>query len=64
MSSEELEEMNRGLQNMNESAESITASSIKSTDIAGEGGQLVEKTASQMNVIDQSVKKRECHQCT
>ncbi|MEK4847306.1 methyl-accepting chemotaxis protein [Bacillus sp. FSL W8-0183] len=58
-SSEELEEMNRGLQNMNESAESITASSIKSTEIAGEGGQLVEKTASQMNVIDQSVKKAE-----
>lgn len=59
LSSVELEEMNRGLQNMNESAESITASSIKSTDIAGEGGQLVEKTASQMNVIDQSVKKAE-----
>lgn len=59
LSSEELEEMNRGLQNMNDSAESITASSIKSTDIAGEGGQLVEKTASQMNVIDQSVKKAE-----
>ncbi|KPN14389.1 chemotaxis protein [Bacillus australimaris] len=59
LSSEELEEMNRGLQHMNESAESITASSIKSTDIAGEGGQLVEKTASQMNVIDQSVKKAE-----
>ncbi|AVM25199.1 methyl-accepting chemotaxis protein [Bacillus pumilus] len=58
-SSDELEEMNRGLQHMNESAESITASSIKSTDIAGEGGQLVEKTASQMNVIDQSVKKAE-----
>ncbi|GAB1307102.1 methyl-accepting chemotaxis protein McpB [Bacillus altitudinis] len=58
-SSEELEEMNRGLQHMNESAESITASSIKSTEIAGEGGQLVEKTASQMNVIDQSVKKAE-----
>ncbi|MBR3207341.1 MAG: methyl-accepting chemotaxis protein, partial [Bacillus sp. (in: Bacteria)] len=57
LSSVELEEMNRGLQHMNESAESITASSIKSTDIAGEGGQLVEKTASQMNVIDQSVKK-------
>ncbi|MEH7651416.1 methyl-accepting chemotaxis protein [Bacillus safensis] len=59
LSSVELEEMNRGLQNMNESAESIAASSIKSTDIAGEGGQLVEKTASQMNVIDQSVKKAE-----
>ncbi|MEK5298310.1 methyl-accepting chemotaxis protein [Bacillus sp. FSL R5-0659] len=59
LSSVELEEMNRGLQNMNESAESITASSIKSTDIAGEGGKLVEKTASQMNVIDQSVKKAE-----
>ncbi|MDR0125315.1 chemotaxis protein [Bacillus sp. LLTC93] len=59
LSSGELEEMNRGLQHMNESAESITASSIKSTDIAGEGGQLVEKTASQMNVIDQSVKKAE-----
>ncbi|KAB3536407.1 methyl-accepting chemotaxis protein [Bacillus safensis] len=59
LSSIELEEMNRGLQHMNESAESITASSIKSTDIAGEGGQLVEKTASQMNVIDQSVKKAE-----
>ncbi|MDI4568918.1 methyl-accepting chemotaxis protein [Bacillus altitudinis] len=58
-SSVELEEMNRGLQHMNESAESITASSIKSTEIAGEGGQLVEKTASQMNVIDQSVKKAE-----
>ncbi|KSU74846.1 methyl-accepting chemotaxis sensory transducer with TarH sensor [Bacillus altitudinis] len=58
-SSEELEEMNRGLQHMNESAESITASSIKSTEIAGEGGQLVEKTASQMNVIDQTVKKAE-----
>nr|WP_226567391.1 methyl-accepting chemotaxis protein [Bacillus stratosphericus] len=58
-SSVELEEMNRGLQHMNESAESITASSIKSTDIAGEGEQLVEKTASQMNVIDQSVKKAE-----
>lgn len=58
-SSDELEEMNRGLQHMNESAESITASSIKSTDIAGEGGQLVEKTASQMNIIDQSVKKAE-----
>ncbi|KRV44071.1 chemotaxis protein [Bacillus sp. TH007] len=58
-SSEELEEMNRGLQHMNESAESITTSSIKSTEIAGEGGQLVEKTASQMNVIDQSVKKAE-----
>lgn len=59
LSSVELEEMNRGLQHMNQSAESITASSIKSTDIAGEGGQLVEKTASQMNVIDQSVKKAE-----
>lgn len=59
LSSVELDEMNRGLQHMNESAESITASSIKSTDIAGEGGQLVEKTASQMNVIDQSVKKAE-----
>ncbi|MFP7464734.1 methyl-accepting chemotaxis protein [Bacillus safensis] len=59
LSSVELEEMNRGLQHMNESAESITASSIKSTDIAGEGGQLVEKTASQMNIIDQSVKKAE-----
>ncbi|AOZ89534.1 chemotaxis protein [Bacillus xiamenensis] len=58
-SSDELEEMNRGLQHMNEAAESITASSIKSTEIAGEGGQLVEKTASQMNVIDQSVKKAE-----
>ena len=58
-SSVQLEEMNRGLQNMNESAESITVSSIKSTDIAGDGGQLVEKTASQMNVIDQSVKKAE-----
>ncbi|MCY7494436.1 methyl-accepting chemotaxis protein [Bacillus safensis] len=59
LSSVELDEMNRGLQHMNESAESITASSIKSTEIAGEGGQLVEKTASQMNVIDQSVKKAE-----
>ncbi|MBD3860824.1 methyl-accepting chemotaxis protein [Bacillus sp. 28A-2] len=59
LSSDELEEMNRGLQHMNESAESITASSIKSTEIAGEGGQLVEKTASQMNVIDESVKKAE-----
>ncbi|WP_412856324.1 methyl-accepting chemotaxis protein [Bacillus sp. 179-C3.3 HS] len=55
----ELEEMNRSLQEMNETAQSITNSSIKSTDIAGDGGQLVEKTASQMNVIDQSVKKAE-----
>ncbi|OLP64095.1 Methyl-accepting chemotaxis protein McpB [Bacillus pumilus] len=58
-SSVELEEMNRSLQQMNEAAQSITTSSIKSTDIAGDGGQLVEKTASQMNVIDQSVKKAE-----
>ncbi|MDM5299268.1 methyl-accepting chemotaxis protein [Bacillus pumilus] len=58
-SSMELADMNQSLQQMNEAAQSITTSSIKSTDIAGDGGQLVEKTASQMNVIDQSVKKAE-----
>ncbi|MGE6629862.1 methyl-accepting chemotaxis protein [Bacillus sp. NPDC077027] len=59
LSSAELDEMNNGFKQMNEAAQAITASSIKSTDVAGDGEQLVEQTTEQMYVIDKSVKQAE-----
>ncbi|MEC1261923.1 methyl-accepting chemotaxis protein [Bacillus swezeyi] len=58
-SSHQLSQMNDRLSEMTEVSKSITTSSIKSTEVAETGGELVQKTVGQMNSIDQSVKQAE-----
>ncbi|MFN2744031.1 MULTISPECIES: methyl-accepting chemotaxis protein TlpB [unclassified Bacillus (in: firmicutes)] len=58
-SSRQLSQMNDQLTEMAGVSETITASSIQSTEIAETGGELVQKTVGQMNSIDQSVKQAE-----
>ncbi|MBG9914927.1 chemotaxis protein, partial [Bacillus sonorensis] len=58
-SSQQLNQMNGKLFEVTEVSEAITESSIKSTEIAETGGELVQKTVGQMNSINQSVKQAE-----
>ncbi|WP_077735477.1 methyl-accepting chemotaxis protein TlpB [Bacillus sonorensis] len=58
-SAEQLTDMNNRLLDMSKTSASITESSLQSTEIAGTGGELVQKTVGQMNSIDQSVKQAE-----
>ncbi|MCY7752908.1 methyl-accepting chemotaxis protein [Bacillus haynesii] len=59
ISAQQLADMNSQLHEMSKVSASITESSIQSTDIAGTGGELVQKTVGQMNSIDHSVKQAE-----
>lgn len=59
VSAQQLADMNSQLHEMSKVSASITESSIQSTDIAGTGGELVQKTVGQMNSIDHSVKQAE-----
>ena len=59
ISAQQLADMNSRLHEMSKVSASITESSIQSTDIAGTGGELVQKTVGQMNSIDHSVKQAE-----
>ncbi|MGN7391798.1 methyl-accepting chemotaxis protein TlpB [Bacillus safensis] len=54
-----LKQMNEGLNEVAETSDVITASSIQSKTVAETGGQLVEKTVGQMKTIDHSVKEAE-----
>ncbi|MEC0530930.1 methyl-accepting chemotaxis protein, partial [Bacillus sonorensis] len=58
-SSQQLNQMNGKLFEVTEVSEAVTESSIKSTEIAETGGELVQKTVGQMNSINQSVKQAE-----
>ncbi|WP_412096266.1 methyl-accepting chemotaxis protein [Bacillus licheniformis] len=58
-SSHQLNEMNNGLYDMSKTSAAITDASLKSTEIAGKGEELVQKTVGQMNSIDRSVKQAE-----
>ncbi len=58
-SSHQLNEMNDGLYDMSKTSAAITDASLKSTEIAGKGEELVQKTVGQMNSIDRSVKQAE-----
>ncbi|WP_412055982.1 methyl-accepting chemotaxis protein [Bacillus haynesii] len=58
-SSHQLNEMNNGLYDMSKTSALITDASLKSTEIAGKGEELVQKTVGQMNSIDRSVKQAE-----
>ncbi|MGG0028908.1 methyl-accepting chemotaxis protein [Bacillus safensis subsp. osmophilus] len=54
-----LKQMNEGLNEVAETSDVITASSVQSKTVAETGGQLVEQTVSQMKTIDHSVKEAE-----
>lgn len=54
-----LKQMNEGLNEVAETSEVITASSVQSKTVAETGGQLVEQTVGQMKTIDHSVKEAE-----
>lgn len=54
-----LKQMNEGLNEVAETSDVITASSIQSKTVAETGGQLVEQTVGQMKTIDHSVKEAE-----
>ncbi|MCY8027793.1 methyl-accepting chemotaxis protein [Bacillus sonorensis] len=58
-SSHQLTDMNHRLLDMSKVSAAITDSSVHSTEIAGTGGELVQKTVGQMNSINQSVKQAE-----
>ncbi|MBG9816540.1 chemotaxis protein [Bacillus safensis] len=54
-----LKQMNEGLNEVAETSDVITASSVQSKTVAETGGQLVEQTVGQMKTIDHSVKEAE-----
>lgn len=54
-----LKQMNQGLNEVAETSDVITASSVQSKTVAETGGQLVEQTVGQMKTIDHSVKEAE-----
>ncbi|WAT79959.1 methyl-accepting chemotaxis protein [Bacillus safensis] len=54
-----LKQMNEGLNEVAETSDVITASSVQSKTVAEKGGQLVEQTVGQMKTIDHSVKEAE-----
>lgn len=54
-----LKQMNEGLNEVAETSDVITSSSIQSKTVAETGGQLVEQTVGQMKTIDHSVKEAE-----
>ncbi|RAU58276.1 chemotaxis protein [Bacillus safensis] len=58
-STNQLEAMNEGLQDMSQTSSEVAAVSIQSTEAAGQGGRIVESTASQMKHIDTSVQEAE-----
>ncbi|MEH7730812.1 methyl-accepting chemotaxis protein [Bacillus safensis] len=58
-STNQLVAMNEGLQNMSQTSSEVAAVSIQSTEAAGQGGRIVESTASQMKHIDTSVQEAE-----
>ncbi|QEO63441.1 methyl-accepting chemotaxis protein [Bacillus altitudinis] len=58
-STNQLVAMNEGLQGMSQTSSEVTAVSIQSTEAAGQGGRIVESTASQMKHIDTSVQEAE-----
>ncbi|USD78334.1 methyl-accepting chemotaxis protein [Bacillus safensis] len=58
-STNQLVAMNEGLQDMSQTSSEVAAVSIQSTEAAGQGGRIVESTASQMKHIDTSVQEAE-----
>ena len=54
-----LKQMNKGLNEVAETSDIITESSVQSKTVAETGGQLVEQTVGQMKTIDHSVKEAE-----
>ncbi|UYO35009.1 methyl-accepting chemotaxis protein [Bacillus zhangzhouensis] len=58
-STNQLVAMNEGLQDMSHTSSEVAAVSLQSTEAAGQGGRIVESTASQMKHIDQSVQEAE-----
>ncbi|MCM3139334.1 methyl-accepting chemotaxis protein [Bacillus safensis] len=54
-----LKQMNEGLNEVAETSDVITLSSVQSKTVAETGGQLVEQTVGQMKTIDHSVKEAE-----
>lgn len=58
-STNQLVAMNEGLQNMSHTSSEVAAVSLQSTEAAGQGGRIVESTASQMKHIDTSVQEAE-----
>ena len=58
-SSIQLDEMDRSLSHMVDTTSHMTESSIESSETAQAGGELVQKTAGQMQIIEQAVKEAE-----
>ena len=58
-STNQLVSMNEGLQDMSHTSSEVAAVSLQSTEAAGQGGRIVESTASQMKHIDTSVQEAE-----
>lgn len=58
-STNQLVAMNEGLQDMSQTSSEVAAVSLQSTEAAGQGGRIVESTASQMKHIDTSVQEAE-----
>ncbi|MEK5338045.1 methyl-accepting chemotaxis protein [Bacillus sp. FSL M8-0166] len=58
-STNQLVAMNEGLQDMSHTSSEVAAVSLQSTEAAGQGGRIVESTASQMKHIDTSVQEAE-----
>ncbi|TYS30882.1 methyl-accepting chemotaxis protein [Bacillus pumilus] len=58
-STNQLVAMNDGLQDMSHTSSEVAAVSLQSTEAAGQGGRIVESTASQMKHIDTSVQEAE-----
>ena len=58
-STNQLVAMNDGLQDMSQTSSEVAAVSLQSTEAAGQGGRIVESTASQMKHIDTSVQEAE-----
>ncbi|PRR90882.1 chemotaxis protein [Bacillus sp. NMCN6] len=58
-STNQLVAMNEGLQGMSHTSSEVATVSLQSTEAAGQGGRIVESTASQMKHIDTSVQEAE-----
>ncbi|MDR7248189.1 methyl-accepting chemotaxis protein [Bacillus pumilus] len=58
-STNQLVAMNEGLQGMSQTSSEVATVSLQSTEAAGQGGRIVESTASQMKHIDTSVQEAE-----
>ncbi|MBU8727704.1 MULTISPECIES: methyl-accepting chemotaxis protein [Bacillus] len=58
-STNQLVAMNEGLQGMSQTSSEVASVSLQSTEAAGQGGRIVESTASQMKHIDTSVQEAE-----